>query len=299
MIAGGGYNSSCSDYCGALPGNTQGGGYYCTVDSSYQSAYASAADAGASGSTDAGANMSADASSDASSDASADGGQGGGVCPAWTGDVVVQCGIACLGRRTTGIAEAPACDDADLGEIFASRTYLEAVAVHAFARLERELAFHGAPRALLDAARSARHDEVRHTAATGRLARRFGGKPRFPRRPAETAPRSLLELARENAIEGCIRETYGAVIGLIEARGSADVEVRRASARIAEDECAHAELALEIARWVLPRLTETEREEVRRAAAEAVEELRVRGDARIVARLTAEVWAQGPLALAA
>lgn len=275
---GGGLGSSpaCDAFCASLPGNS-GNGFYCVVDSTYQQAYNGAVDGGAS----------------VGGDAGADAGDDAGVCPAWSGTVTVECGYACLGRRTAGIADPDDGASPSLGAIFANRTYLEAVSVHAFARLERELAFHGAPRELRDAARSAQRDEARHTAMTARLARRFGAKARLPKRPAATAPRSLFEIARENAVEGCVRETYGAVVGLLEARQSTDAAVRRAAVRIADDECGHAELALRIAAWIESRLSESERAAVRRAAAEAVEDLRARGDARIVAQLEDQVWSRG------
>lgn len=261
---------ACKTFCGALPGNTATPPYYCTVAADYQSAYASAQPEGG---------TSADA---------------GATCPTWGNDVVVHCGYTCLGRRTDGIAEPIACDETELGAVFASRAYLEAVSIHAFARLERELAFHGAPPSLLQAARRARREEIRHTAMTVRLARRFGADvSRFslPKAPRETAPRTLFDIARENAVEGCVRETYGAVIGLLEASTSSDVEVRRASRTIARDECGHAELAMDVARWIEPLLTPSERAAVRAAADDAIADLAARGDARVVALLRSQVWA--------
>jgi hypothetical protein len=60
---------------------------------------------------------------------------------------------------------------------------------------------------------------------------------------------SLLAIALKNAVEGCVRETYGAVVNLVESRWSSDPEVRRAMWSIAENECRHAELARALARW--------------------------------------------------
>jgi hypothetical protein len=221
----------------------------------------------------------------------ADGGGDAAVqCPAWSGSVVVQCSYECLGRRTDGIAEPGPCDGARLGDVFAGRAYLEEVSVHAFAKLERELAAHGAPAELRRAARRARRDEIRHTAMMAKLARRFGGTPRSPEAPGATPVRSLLAIAVENAVEGCVRETYGAVVGLMEARGSSDAHVRRAMESIGADECRHAELSWAVAAWVMPRLTAAERAEVEEAARRAVVELGRDGDARVVAMLDERVW---------
>jgi hypothetical protein len=154
--------------------------------------------------------------------------------------------------------------------------YLEAVSVHAFARLERELAAHGAPPELRRAARRARRDEIRHTAMTARLARRRGASPRMPDAPAPCVERTLFEVALENAVEGCIRETYGAVQGLVEARTSRDRTMRRAMESIAADECRHAELAWAVHAWAMPRLTGDERRAIERAMDQARSEIAAR-----------------------
>ena len=148
----------------------------------------------------------------------------------------------------------------------------------------------GSPADLLRAARRARREEIRHTAMTLRLARRFGTTATLPAAPSETPVRTLFEIARENAVEGCVRETYGAVMGLLEACTSSDAEVRAASTRIANDECGHAELAMAVARWMEPLLTANERAEIRAAVGEAIADLRARGDAQVVELLDARVW---------
>ena len=74
----------------------------------------------------------------------------------------------------------------------------------------------------------------------------------------------------ENAIEGCVRETYGAVVNLVEARASSDPVVRKAMRSIADDECRHAELAWAVAAWLRPRLTREERDAIERATREAM-----------------------------
>ena len=141
-------------------------------------------------------------------------------CPTSPANVTISCVEVCTGRLTEGY-RAPGGADGE-GERLAAMAYLEAVSVHAFERLERELDAHMAPPTLLRAARRARRDEVRHTAMTTRLARRHGASPRLPESPAPARARSLFEVALENAVEGCIRETYGAVQGLVEAQTSRD-----------------------------------------------------------------------------
>ena len=72
---------------------------------------------------------------------------------------------------------------------------------------------------------------------------------------------------------GCVRETYGAVAGLVEAQTSRDASVRRAMRCIAYDECRHAELAWAVHAWVLPRLSRGERTRVESAMQRAIAEL--------------------------
>jgi len=257
---------ACSAFCSQLNGGGSGGNYFCTLPSDYTTAYQEAQ-------TDAG-----------------DAGDAGPACPPWSGAVVVQCGYACLGRRTDGVADSAGCAGAAPGPLLAERAYLEAVSVHAFARLERELAAHGASPALLREARRARRDEVRHTAMMTRLARRFGGIVRLPEAPPEWPVRTLFAIALENAVEGCVRETYGAVVGMVEARTSADGDVRRAMRSISTDECRHAELAWAVASWILPKLTSAEREAIDRATEDTVAMLAREGDTRIVSLLASRVW---------
>ena len=264
-----GGSSACNAFCEGL---NDGGaaGYVCTLPTDYVTAYQAAVGDGG---------TEADAGADA-----------GPICPVWTANVLVGCGFECLGRRTEGIEDCLRSRAPTLGEVFAGRAYLEEVSVHAFARLERELAAHGAPTELLREARRARRDEVRHTAMMTRLARRFGRSVSPPRPPVATPVRSLFEIALENAVEGCVRETYGAVTGLVEARRSIDADVRRAMDRIGADECRHAELAWAVARWIMPRLTQAEQQAVRCAARAAIESLAAEGDRRIVSMLDRLVW---------
>ncbi len=88
----------------------------------------------------------------------------------------------------------------------------------------------------------------------GALAKRFGGKGATV--PKERPPiRSLEEMALENAVEGCIRETFGAYVAHIQAERAKDKEVRGILRRVAADETMHAGLAWEIHAWAMERLS--------------------------------------------
>jgi hypothetical protein len=149
---------------------------------------------------------------------------------------------------------------------------LEAGSITAFEQLGRELLLHGAPRALVQASRVARRDEIRHARVTAALARRFGGRPRAPV-VAEQAPRSFVDVAIDNAIEGCIRETFGAASAHLMAKQARDPAMRRAMGRIAIDETRHAALSWSLAQWMESKMSGSQRREVAKRRADAVERL--------------------------
>jgi hypothetical protein len=118
---------------------------------------------------------------------------------------------------------------------------LEAASIPAFQVLTRELRARRAPVALVSAAMCAVQDEVRHRRATAALARRYGAEPMRPSFGPTPVDRTLEAIATENAVEGCVRETYGALVALWQARHARDPVVAAAMAPIAADETRHAD----------------------------------------------------------
>jgi hypothetical protein len=179
-----------------------------------------------------------------------------------------------VGRRPAGLLRPRRAETAGaLGRYFALASHLEAASVLAFERMHDELRQHGAPRALRDAARASARDEVRHARATARVARRFGAEPPVVR-ARKPRPRSLERMARENAVEGCVRETFGALVATWQAARARDPQIRRSTARIAADETRHAALAWAVAAWAEARLDDAARARVERARQRAVARLR-------------------------
>jgi len=169
-------------------------------------------------------------------------------------------GCAIAGRRPDGLSLAMMRSTGGdmIGEHFAAMAALEAASVVAFRRLRRDLERLGAPRELLDRMRVAARDEIRHARATARLAKKFGVTPRKP----EIAPheeRSALEIARENAREGCVRETFGALVAHLQKTRASDADVRDTMNAIADEETEHAALSWDIAAWLESTLTAEER----------------------------------------
>lgn len=190
-------------------------------------------------------------------------------------DIIERGSPGCaIGRRPAGLrpVEGVACADA-LGRHFAAAAHLEAASINAFLRLREELELHGADVALRDAALKSAMDEVLHTDVSARLARRFGATPRRPE-VEELPPRSLFAVALDNAVEGCVRETFGALVAHHQALHARDAEVRGAMVRIAEDETRHAELSWAIDRWAREQLSADECAALREAQREAVAALR-------------------------
>jgi hypothetical protein len=173
------------------------------------------------------------------------------------------------GLRSSGRGERGKKPRSNLGAYFAKASHLEAASVVAFAQLERELAALGAPPRILRQLGRARADEVRHASVTSRLAKRFGATPPAVR-VRRGRNRSALAIAIENAREGCVRETLGAVIALHRAKRAGDAEIARAMRSIARDELRHARLSWELMEWLDARLTERGRAAVRRAFAREI-----------------------------
>ncbi len=177
---------------------------------------------------------------------------------------------ACIGRRPAGLARRKSRGSSRAGAYLASVAHLEAASVDAFESLARELAHHGAPRSLVLRAGIARRDEIRHARVMRRLASRYGGQFRAPR-VARLAVRGLEALALDNAAEGCVRETFGALVGMWQAEQAKDPTVRRVMRRIAQDEARHASLAWAIDAWIRPRLDAEARERVEAARRKTLE----------------------------
>jgi hypothetical protein len=185
---------------------------------------------------------------------------------------VVTCMANCSGRRPAGMRAEPARGSSPLAVYFASMAQLEAASVPAFRRMARELEQFRAPRRLVRAAERAARDEIRHARAAAALARRFGAAPGHFE-VDECGPRSLEAFALENAVEGCVGETYGAVVATWQARAARDPDARAHMTRIAREETSHAALAWRTHAWARTRLDRRARARVDAARSEALRQL--------------------------
>lgn len=198
------------------------------------------------------------------------------ICQAATGpdgspgvSCITQCYAVGCGRHPAELPPYHSDTTNVLGRYFEQAAYLEAASVTAFQRLAAELLAHGAPHHLVASALRAAADEVRHTKIMTRLAQHYGGNPTKPP-PGPLEVRPLLQLALENAQEGCVNETYGALIATLQSQAACDAKVRRALRLIAKEETQHSELAFAVARFCQSRLSATEQRQVAMAQQQAV-----------------------------
>jgi hypothetical protein len=77
-------------------------------------------------------------------------------------------------------------------------------------------------------------------------------------------------VAIENAIEGCVRETYGALMASFQTCHARDPEIVDAMRGIARDETRHAALAWAIAEWASSHLSNTSNSRLRQAMVEGI-----------------------------
>lgn len=173
------------------------------------------------------------------------------------------------GRRTRGLVE-PVRRDGTAGAWLAAQATLEAASVTAFARLARALVRLDAPVWAVASARAAIADELWHAQLCAGLARVLGADVAPPEIDGDD-DLSLHELARENAVEGEVGETFGALVAACQSRAAHSPVARAVFERIARDELRHAILAHRLAPWLAERLSPGECADVearRRAAVE-------------------------------
>ncbi len=87
------------------------------------------------------------------------------------------------------------------------------------------------------------------------------------------AVRDLESIARENAVEGCVGETFGALFAEWHAQNHPDPELRETMQSIAPDELRHAALGWAVAAWAESKLDVAARSRVRTARLQALDTL--------------------------
>lgn len=162
------------------------------------------------------------------------------------------------GRKPAALEAGRADGAGTVATYLAELARLEAAAVLAFDELASELERFGAPRELVERARRAREEEAEHAQCMRMHASRAGGEVA----EARSTPHryvSLFELARHNAVEGCVRETFGALVAMHQAERAADPWFREDMGKIAREEVSHAAWSHDVDAWLATRLSAEER----------------------------------------
>ena len=147
----------------------------------------------------------------------------------------------------------------EVGSFLAELAYLEEAAVTAFEYLTKELEYHNAPEELIALSKRAIEEEVEHANLMKMLAQSYGFAP-VEVKVEPFKIRTLAEMAYDNVKEGCIRETYGALMAFWQSKTAQDEAVQAVMGRIAWEESEHAALSWAIDEWIRPQLTEQEQQ---------------------------------------
>ncbi|NUP07330.1 MAG: hypothetical protein HOW73_14865 [Polyangiaceae bacterium] len=149
-------------------------------------------------------------------------------------------------------------------EALAHMFELEAISAVAFLRLARELEALGAPEHLVASARRYADDEERHADLLASMLDAHGAAlPVDVDSLANDSPnRTLLEIASENAVEGCVRETFGALVARHLATAAPEPELRAFYSSIAADELRHAQWSWDLDAWAHSMLDSADSERV-------------------------------------
>jgi hypothetical protein len=177
--------------------------------------------------------------------------------------------VFCTGRRPLGHHEVEV-KTLSVGSWLAVHAHLEGASVLAFDELATWLEQQGAPVERIRRCRAAARDEERHAACIGALARRAGES--VPQVTCDAPPDELFAVALHNAVEGCVREAFAAIVASHQAE-RAEPGLRSTFREIAADELRHGELAWDLHRWLMPQLSPTERATIARAQTHAFAEL--------------------------
>ncbi len=176
----------------------------------------------------------------------------------------------CEGRRPLGHIEDRDCPQS-LGEHLARCAQLEAASVVAFTQLAERLEAWEAPKSLVARCRAAADDEAQHASVVASLAANYGRAPR-PAKQLDSTP-SLEEVARDNAVEGCVYETWAALRAQLIAERADDPAIRQAYRQIATDEARHGQLAWDLHTWFCQQLNPAARADLEAAQHRALASL--------------------------
>ncbi|MFT3766614.1 MAG: ferritin-like domain-containing protein [Minicystis sp.] len=178
-------------------------------------------------------------------------------------------------------------------EAWIADAQMEHASVASFARFTLELLALGAPADLVADSQRASLDEVEHARLCFGIAARLGERS-FGPAPLDLAGAlrggSLAESAACAVREGCIGETLASLMARAQLDHAKDEGVRRALARIADDEEAHAALAWRFVAWAIALGGEPVRAAVTEAFADGARQMRAQQAAPIADGVDEASW---------
>jgi len=158
---------------------------------------------------------------------------------------------------------------AQLRQAWLADAAMEHASVASFARLALELLAFGAPPELVRGAHEAALDEVEHARLAYGIASALGehdvGPAPFPAARHADLATSVGDLVRATVRDGCVGETFAALVAAEAHAACIEPRSREVLARIAEDERSHAAYAFRVVAWAIVAFGD----EARGAAAEA------------------------------
>jgi hypothetical protein len=159
-----------------------------------------------------------------------------------------------------------------LAGYFSRAYHAEASSVAAFLQLRAELKSHGAPIELQNRCLSAAIEEVHHARMMNQLLQDSGGCSQ-PLSFGTLPKRSLYELALDNAVEGCVFESYSALKALYQARHATDERIVFVMKVLSKDELGHAQLSWDIHHYLMTKLSKTEQRAISNAQRKALQDV--------------------------
>ena len=179
------------------------------------------------------------------------------------GNALVRCEMMvqpyCEGRFHDGVPRPKQTKGSAIQQWFSRAAQSERASVQSFVLLAQELRAHGAPRDLLNRLMKAAREEVQHAQQMHQLCVQHHVQvPKME--DCEITNRSLLDIAIENAVEGCVHERYAALQAHYQAQNVQDIHLRMVFSRIAREETEHTSMAEDLHMWLLSQLTKEEQE---------------------------------------
>ena len=163
-------------------------------------------------------------------------------------------------------------DGDGVGSYFAQLAYMKAQSVFAFIELASNLRHFQAPVTFIERCDIAAKNQLLHTKLMQELAEIEGFF--IPPVRYSSTTNNIFSVAMHNAVEGCVYETWSALIANWQSTHlAADPELQTVYEQIGQDEARHSQLAWDVHAWFLKKLTKRQQKMLHKEQTKAVAEL--------------------------